>query len=265
VRVAGIFSSTYVVEGVSLSPYGPVPAPVTINNVTVNNFYPPPPRDDLSGVDLDLGPPPWKPPVQAKRPPAPEPPQVKPPPPPKPKVEPPEPREPALPAAPEPFRDPRREAVFLIETGLRDFTAKHYGLAALRFRQAALVDRNSALGRFYLAQAYVALGKYREAVVAIQEGMDLNPAWPRGAFRPRVELYHGIETDFADHLRDLQAALARSPDNRFLLFLTAYELWLDGRHKDAEPLFLRARAVTLDPSYIDRFLRAVPGGEVAAR
>jgi thioredoxin-like negative regulator of GroEL len=157
------------------------------------------------------------------------------------------------------------ESALLIGEGQRAFADQEYGLAAQRFHQAAVADRKSAKARFLLGQALFALGKYREAVAAIHEGMDLDLNWPRNAFRPRIDLYKGIEADFTAHLKDLEDALAGSPDNRFLLFLDAYQLWLDGRPMEAVVLFRRARAVTVDTSYIDRFLRAAMEGKVAAR
>lgn len=220
-----------------------------------------PPRDELAGVDLDVVSPPWKRPgPAAARPkrevvgapnaaPAPRPGPAKPKP---------------LPP-PELARNPLLEGALLVREGLKALDNREYGLAAQRFRQAAIADRTSARARFLLAQTLFALGKYREAVVAIHEGMDLDPNWPQKPFRPRLDLYSGNEAAFVGQLKALQEALARSPENRFFLFLYAYQLWFDDRRAEAVQLFRRARAVTVDPTTIDRFLRAAPPGLVAVR
>ena len=265
---------------VVLDPYGPGPRGwgpyrVVRRRVTINVFLPPPivvvppPEEDLSGVDLDAVPPPWKhqPGEEAAPPPQPEKPRAKPAPPPQQKpLPPPAPRkkEPALPAPPPLPEDPATAAGLLIANGVAAFAGGEYGLAAQRFRQAARTDRTSARARFLLAQALFALGKYREAVAAIHEGMDLDLNWPRSPFRPRFDLYKGQEAALAAQLQALKEALAGSPDNRWFLFLYAYQLWFDGRRADAVPFFERARAVTVDTRYIDRFLRAAPAGAVAA-
>jgi tetratricopeptide (TPR) repeat protein len=174
-------------------------------------------------------------------------------------------KEPGLPGPPPLPDDPAARAAQLTSQGRKAFADRAYGLAAQRFRRAAVADKKSARARFLLAQALFALGKYREAVAAVHEGMDLAPEWPRAPFRPRLELYAGSEAAFTAQLKDLQDALTGSPDNRFFLFLYAYELWFDGRQAEAVPLFQKARAVTVDTTYIDRFLRAARGKAVAAR
>jgi hypothetical protein len=262
-----LFGGVYVVDPYTLAPVG-----VVTKQVTVNYYFPrpvivaPPPDPDLSGVDLDVVPPPWKPQPQ-KRPPAP--PRPKPPPPPAPpaKAKPPAPapKAPALPEPPPLPADPQAEAALLISNGLKAFADEQYGLAVQRFRRAAVADKANTRARFLLAQTLFALGKYREAVGAIHEGMDLDPNWPRAPFRPRLDLYKGNEATFTAQLKDLEQALDKSPDNRHLLFLYAYALWFDGRQPEAVAFFQRARAVTVDTTYIDRFLRAAPGGAVAAR
>jgi hypothetical protein len=264
-----------VMDPYGFAPWGRGPYRVVTRQVTINVYLPPPilvvpaPEEDLSGVDLDTVPPPWKAKEEAAAPPRqPEKPRAKPAPPPPPaKLKPPpapRKKEPALPAPPALPEDPATAAGLLIANGAAAFANEDYGLAAQRFRHAARLDRTSARARFLLAQALFALGKYREAVAAIHEGMDLDLNWPRAPFRPRLDLYKGNEAALADHLQGLKEALAGSPDNRFFLFLYAYQLWFDGRQADAVPFFQRARAVTVDTTYIDRFLRAAPGGAVAA-
>jgi hypothetical protein len=241
-----------------LTPYG-----VSSSRVTITYYFPrpvfaaPSPEVDVSGVDLDKVPPPWRPKVEkapAPQLPKPAPPAAKPPP-----------KPPAPPAPPKLPEDPQAAAALLMADGQQAFHNQEYGLAAQRFRRAAVTDRKSARARFLLAQALFALGKYPNAVGAIYEGMDLDLNWPRNPFRPRLDLYKGNEAAFTEQLQELKAALDKSPDNRFLLFLYGYQLWFDGQQLEAVVLFQRARAVTVDTTYIDRFLRAAPAGPVAAR
>ena len=88
-------------------------------------------------------------------------------------------------------------------------------------------------------------------------GMRLEPDWPLANFRP-VTLYGDNVTDLPEHLRRLENALNRHPDDAVLLFLYAYELWFDGRQDEARPLFQRATAVAPDRSFSERFLLARP-------
>jgi cytochrome c-type biogenesis protein CcmH/NrfG len=122
-----------------------------------------------------------------------------------------------------------------------------------------------ARAHFLAAQANLALGKYKDAVNAIEQGMRRRPDWPKADFNPRKELYKGNEPDFVEHLERLQEAQMKSPDNPTYLFLYAYALWFDGRQAEAVPLFRRARAKTADTTYIDAFLKAAPGGVLAVR
>jgi hypothetical protein len=235
-------------------------------------------RDEVAGIDLDLQPskkkasavdqgdlpPAPQPPAQlpgadvskprpAIRPEDQPPPKVKPQPPQPPKVKPPP------PDMPPPEADPRAENMRLVKLGMAAFTAQEYVLAAHRFRQATEVEPKSGLGHFLLAQAQFALGKYQGAVESIHAGMSRTKNWPRAPFHPRADLYKGTEPDFVAQLKRLQGVLAKSPDNPAYLFLTAYQLWFDGRQMDAVPLFRQARALTADKGFIDQFLAAAAG------
>jgi hypothetical protein len=95
--------------------------------------------------------------------------------------------------------------------------------------------------------------------------MRLHQNWPRAPFQPRLDLYGGIEPDFAEHLKRLEGALQQAPKQPALLFLLAYQLWFDGRRDEAVPLFRQARALTADPTFIDQFLAAVPPKQVVVK
>ena len=85
--------------------------------------------------------------------------------------------------------------------------------------------------------------------------------WPNARFRP-LELYGPNVADYAEQLQRLDDVLKRHPDDPVLLFLSAHQMWFDGRKEEARPLFRRARAGLAHPGDADRFLRALPAPAV---
>ena len=94
--------------------------------------------------------------------------------------------------------------------------------------EAIAADPDKPLPHFLVAQAEFALAHYREAVVAILDGLKLNPDWPAAVFDPR-ELYDRNVVDHALDLDRLRQAAERNRDDPALTFLYGYELWLNGR------------------------------------
>jgi hypothetical protein len=227
--------------------------------------------DDLAGVDLDV----VKPQNQQRR--VPE--QVPSPPEPalpgvdvsvpRPRVlpgeQPAKPEPAPRPPPPQPREEPRDETTRLLDLGRAAFAHQEYGLAALRFQQAAAAKPREPLPHFLLAEALFALGKYRDAVAAIHAGMALKPGWPQTLFRPRRELYQNNEAERDVQLGRLEAAVTDLPNSDPLLFLLGYVLWFDGRRAEALPILRRARDLTADPTYLDQFLKAPAADPVAAR
>jgi hypothetical protein len=175
---------------------------------------------------------------------------------PKPPVKPKEP-----PRPPQPPDEPKPENLRLLELGRRAFAALEYGRAAQRFRQATQVAPDEPTAYRLLAQALFALGKYDDAVEAIHDGMARDPNWPKSRFRP-LELYGPNVADYAEQLQRLDDVLKRHPNDAVLLFLSAHQLWFDGRREEARPLFRRARGGLARPANADRFLRALPAPAV---
>jgi tetratricopeptide (TPR) repeat protein len=141
--------------------------------------------------------------------------------------------------------------------GREAFALQEYARAQRRFQQAVDAAPQDALPYFLLAHAQFALGKYQEAVVSIGAGIRLRPDWPTAGFRP-IELYGMNQADYADHLKRLKEALASYPNDPFLVFLNAYQLWFDNRQWEARSLFERARTLAPDPGPSERFLQAMP-------
>jgi Flp pilus assembly protein TadD len=162
-----------------------------------------------------------------------------------------------LPRPPAPSDDPREEYNRQLLLGREAFRAQEYGRAAQRFRQASRLEPDEAMPHFLLVQAFLAQGKYHDAMNSIRAGMRRNPDWPRARFRP-IELYGDQVTEYPLHLRTLEEALQRHPGDPLLLFLHGYQLWFDGRRDEARPLFLRALPRSADRDLIERFRRALP-------
>ncbi len=181
----------------------------------------------------------------------------------KPALPPPDVKVPPLPLPQAPEDNPIAESARLVGVGKAAFADQQYGLAAERFLQASKLAPNDALPHFLHAQALVALGKYLDAVDAISAGLKLQPDWPSKRFQP-LELYGQHVGDYPDHLRRLEDTLAKHPNDAALLFLSAYQLWFDGRKDEARVRFQRARPGMPDPTLVDGFLKAKPPAPVAA-
>ncbi len=171
---------------------------------------------------------------------------------------------PKLPRPPAPEADPKAENARQAKLGKQAFAKEEYARAAERFRQATAVMPQDPETHFLLAQAYFATGKYREAVAAIQEGLHWQPEWPTAKFRPR-DLYGANAAEFTDHLKALEEAAQRLPNDPVLLFLLGYQLWFDGRQEEARRLFERAARLVADPAHIEPFLRSKPAVRVVDR
>ena len=214
------------------------------------------PALDLSGVDLDVAPP-WakdqelprrgvpvvqpRPEEIAKR------------------IDPPRPEAPAeMPKPPEPKATPAEEARRLASLGALAFQDKEYGLAAHRFQQALDVEPTTARPHFLLGQAYLALGRFREAVQTIGLGLAKDPTWPSSHFRPRLSLYVDSPEDWARHVEQLEATQHKQPHNAAYLFLLAYVRWFDDDRVIAAALFRELRPQVADPALVDLFLKLAP-------
>ena len=233
---------------------------------------PPAPEPDVSGIDLDLeSPDKLYPPgtAPAKKPAAARPADAKFEQPKKPAEEllkPPAPAPPAKPPSDDlltPRANPVDESRRLVELGLIAFHQQAYGLAVMRFQQATEIDPANARAFFLLAQGYLAVGQFRDAVPAIQAGLKLRPDWPLAKFSPRNELYGDALEDWLEHRRRLVDAVKRKPQDSSYLFLRAYVEWFDGERAQAAEWFQNARPLTADPQWIDLFLKSAPALPVA--
>ena len=61
-----------------------------------------------------------------------------------------------------------------------------------------------------------------------------------------------------DAAKKVNDMIAKQPLQPTLLFLSAYQLWFDGRRPEAVARFRLAREVTADHTFIDQFLAAAP-------
>ena len=133
------------------------------------------------------------------------------------------------------------------EAGRKAFADGQYGRALELFQRVATITPNESSIHFLISQAQFALGKYREAVAAIGEGMALRADWSDARFVSR-DLYWRKPAVFDDHLLSLRQAVEAFPDDPGLLFLLGHELWFDGKRDEARPLVLKARKLGKSPA-----------------
>jgi tetratricopeptide (TPR) repeat protein len=162
--------------------------------------------------------------------------------------------------APLPLEKPRNPNPLVeyhrqIDLGCEAFGEGSFGQARFRFQEANRLKPEMASGFFSRAQAEFALGKYREAVASLVEGIRLRPEWATTRFQAR-ELYGNRLGLFDLHLQELRNALAKRPDDPALLFLYGYQLWFDGRRDEVKEILAKAIDRTDDPEPIRRFLKA---------
>ena len=109
---------------------------------------------------------------------------------------------------------------------------------------------------FLQAQACIAVGKYREAVQLINEGLLSLPNWPDSGFRPKVELYGNQEDRWKEHRTRLELDQREQPKNADYLFLLGYLAWFDGERVAAIAYFQQSRGLAVNPCWSDVFLKA---------
>jgi tetratricopeptide (TPR) repeat protein len=161
--------------------------------------------------------------------------------------------------APATFEAEQREATAIAEShrqqklGREAFEILQYGRALERWKQAVKVAPQDSPSYFLLAQAQMATGKYHEAVVSIETGMQLRVDWPTARFDPK-DLYGKNQAFYDQHLQALKEALRSNPDNPELLFLVGYQYWFGANVDEAKKHFEKARQRTKQIPAIDSFL-----------
>jgi hypothetical protein len=154
-----------------------------------------------------------------------------------------------------PADNPKDENARLLGLAREAFAVGEFGRAERRLAQAIRAEPNDVMPYFLLAQAQVALGQFREAVDSINEGTGRKPGWPGERFRP-ADLYGENKEELAEHQKRVEETLERNPDDFFLLFLRAYQLWFEGKQNDARAIFQRAAQVAPEKykPLVNRFL-----------
>jgi hypothetical protein len=179
------------------------------------------------------------------------------------KADPPEERKPQVaanqakaPAVVPPKPEPAPDGKKLSDMGVAAFRNGDYGLAMARLRQAAEADEPAPRAAFLRAQACIAVGKYREAVDLIQQGLQARPDWPTSGFHPRLELYDKLAKEWKEQRDLLEQTQARNPKSADYLFLLGYVAWFEGERAAAVDYFQRSRALAAEPRWADLFLKA---------
>jgi TolA-binding protein len=165
------------------------------------------------------------------------------------------PNEPKAPAVPPPPKvEPVPDGQRLIDQGVAAFRNGEYGLAMLRFRQAAEAEIPAPRALFLRGQACIAVGKYREAAEIIQQGLQLQPNWAASGFNPRLELYDMQEEEWKAQRKRLEHTQSKNPKIADYLFLLGYVAWFDGQRDAAIDYFQQARALAAEPRWAELFL-----------
>ena len=151
----------------------------------------------------------------------------------------------------------RARAARHLELGDRAFRKQEYARAMGRYRKAIKAAPDRAEARFRLAQAYLATGKFTQAVEAITRGLSLDPSWPEGDFNIK-RFYDGNELSRLAHLERLAEAVRGDRDNADLLFLLGYQLYFSGEPDRALPFFERAWDLANNQDLVLPFLQAQP-------
>ena len=159
----------------------------------------------------------------------------------------------AQPALPPDDLKPKADMQRLVRLGNDYFADGKYAQALSQYERAIAAAPLEPLAYFHQAQADLALGKYGQAVVAIQRGLRLHPHWHTADFQPRA-LYRDRVGEFQQHLANLAELTGKNPNDESLLFLLGYELWFDSKRDEAVVLLRKAATLAVDPTVINRFL-----------
>lgn len=134
-----------------------------------------------------------------------------------------------------PERDPNQmEQDRLLEMGQEAFQKGQYGRAVERFRKAIEQNPKQAAPLFHLAQAYIALGKYRESAEAIRQGLKLRPNWLASGASPRSQYKN--EKEYELHLQALAQVHQEFKNDRDVTLVYAFQLWFVGKKEQAQAL-----------------------------
>jgi tetratricopeptide (TPR) repeat protein len=128
-----------------------------------------------------------------------------------------------------------------------------YGRAMELFKKATVTLPDEADAYFALAQAWIALGKYSVASIAIHTGLRIDLKWAADG-PPMILLYGNRRFDFEQHRRALVDASEAFPADITLQFGRAYFEWFDAERDAARLRFEDLRPIVADAAIIDLFL-----------
>jgi hypothetical protein len=141
----------------------------------------------------------------------------------------------------------------LMRDGIKAFGMGEYGRAMELFKKATATLPDDADAYFALAQAWIALGKYADASIAIHTGLRIDPKWAADG-PPMILLYGNRRFDFEQHRRALVDASEAFPADITLQFGRAYFEWFDAERDAARLRFEDLRPIVADAAIIDLFL-----------
>jgi tetratricopeptide (TPR) repeat protein len=158
-------------------------------------------------------------------------------------------------ASTEETRKPLADADRIIQLGDDLFRAGRYEEALKYYESAGATARESAAAYFRRGQAYVATGRYDEAVDAFKRGVDADPSFLNSGFR--LQDIYAQEDALTQHVEALAAAALRKTDDADLLFLIGAFLHFEGKAERAEKFLRRAAELAAEEApHIHEFIAA---------
>jgi tetratricopeptide (TPR) repeat protein len=135
------------------------------------------------------------------------------------------------------------------------FIDQKFSEANNRYRKASQSAPQLADTWFRQGFALSAMGRYDQAVAAIQRGLKINPTWAKSGFDLK-ELYGPDLLAKDAHIDALAQAAVDRPDDANRLFLVGVYLHFDGQVQRAEKFFRRALELAAgDDEHIRAFLK----------
>jgi tetratricopeptide (TPR) repeat protein len=127
-----------------------------------------------------------------------------------------------------------------------------FGGAVQHFSKAAQREPLDPGAAARSALALLAAGHPSKAAQTLKRALRLMPPGELMVIAPR-QIYGASEREYDKHLRELEGAMARSPDDAALVILRAYLCWCDGQLDQARLLLGRAEHLAFDPTLLTRF------------
>lgn len=152
-----------------------------------------------------------------------------------------------------------------LQEGEEAFREGDYFRAKNKFRLASDIADDNPETMLSLLHASVALsrGAYAGPAGYLRKVLRYFPELPMAAIEPRS--FYGNASDYAEHMRRLDAALREDPDNAETNLVSAYYRWFDGDVREAREAALTAREYAAKPEVREAAETFLKGMELTGR